>query len=204
VLCTGNKIVSFKIFILPPGIAAPLTPHQQQPGPKPHTPFRQSGKIKAILRASKCTRWFKYDRDKLWLVYTQIVPVIFQPPCTYSSHRMWFQCKYYSLQQLNFKHRIMLKCRNYVTDTARERENKKTENSYCSKKKMLLKYWHIALTAMVTVHFSISTVGSCIFGHSLLGLSNETLNNFWNWSNKQCTKKSTCAMNSQLDLTGCN
>ena len=27
------------------------------------------------------TRWFKYDRDKLWLVYTQIVPVIFKPPC---------------------------------------------------------------------------------------------------------------------------
>jgi hypothetical protein len=27
-------------------------------------------------------RWFKYDRDKLWLVYTQIVPVIFEPPCT--------------------------------------------------------------------------------------------------------------------------
>jgi hypothetical protein len=21
------------------------------------------------------------DRDKLWLVYTQIVPVIFEPPC---------------------------------------------------------------------------------------------------------------------------
>jgi hypothetical protein len=29
------------------------------------------------------TRWFKYDRNKLWLVYTQIVPVIFEPPCTY-------------------------------------------------------------------------------------------------------------------------
>jgi hypothetical protein len=29
----------------------------------------------------ECTRWFKYDRDKLWLVYTQIVPVIFEPPC---------------------------------------------------------------------------------------------------------------------------
>jgi hypothetical protein len=29
------------------------------------------------------TRWFKYDRDKLWLVYTQIVPVIFEPPCSY-------------------------------------------------------------------------------------------------------------------------
>jgi hypothetical protein len=27
------------------------------------------------------TRWFKYDRDKLWLVYTQIVPVIFESPC---------------------------------------------------------------------------------------------------------------------------
>ena len=27
------------------------------------------------------TRWFKYDRDKLSLVYTQIVPVIFEPPC---------------------------------------------------------------------------------------------------------------------------
>ena len=28
------------------------------------------------------TRWFKYDRDKLWLVYTRSVPVIFEPPCT--------------------------------------------------------------------------------------------------------------------------
>jgi hypothetical protein len=31
-----------------------------------------------------CTRWFKYDWDKLWLVYTQIVPVIFEPPCIYN------------------------------------------------------------------------------------------------------------------------
>jgi hypothetical protein len=30
------------------------------------------------------TRWFKYDRDKLWLVYTQIVPVIFEPPCIWA------------------------------------------------------------------------------------------------------------------------
>ena len=29
-----------------------------------------------------CTRWFKYDRDKLWLIYTQSVPVIFEPSCT--------------------------------------------------------------------------------------------------------------------------
>jgi hypothetical protein len=28
------------------------------------------------------TRWFKYDRDKLRLVYTQNVPVIFEPPCS--------------------------------------------------------------------------------------------------------------------------
>jgi hypothetical protein len=27
------------------------------------------------------TRWFKHYRDKLWLVYTQIVPIIFEPPC---------------------------------------------------------------------------------------------------------------------------
>jgi hypothetical protein len=29
------------------------------------------------------TRWFKYDRDKLWLVYTQTVPVTFEPPCNF-------------------------------------------------------------------------------------------------------------------------
>ena len=27
------------------------------------------------------TRWFKYDRDCNRLVYTQIIPVIFEPPC---------------------------------------------------------------------------------------------------------------------------
>ena len=32
--------------------------------------------------SSHSTRWFKYGRDKLSLVYTQIVPVIFEPPCT--------------------------------------------------------------------------------------------------------------------------
>jgi hypothetical protein len=30
---------------------------------------------------ARTTRWFKYDRDKLWLVYAQSVPVIFEPPC---------------------------------------------------------------------------------------------------------------------------
>ena len=37
----------------------------------------------SLSRRLGCTRWFKYDRDKLWLVYTQIVPVIFEPPCMY-------------------------------------------------------------------------------------------------------------------------
>ena len=29
------------------------------------------------------TRWFKYDRDWLFIVYTQKVPVIFEPPCIF-------------------------------------------------------------------------------------------------------------------------
>jgi hypothetical protein len=33
------------------------------------------------IKICRNTRWFKYDRDKLWLVYTQILPVIFEPPC---------------------------------------------------------------------------------------------------------------------------
>jgi hypothetical protein len=39
------------------------------------------------------TRWFKYDRDKLWLVYTQSVPVIFEPPCIMRSRKVLVQCK---------------------------------------------------------------------------------------------------------------
>jgi hypothetical protein len=35
----------------------------------------------SIPNMSWSTRWFKYDRDKLWLIYTQIDPVIFEPPC---------------------------------------------------------------------------------------------------------------------------
>jgi hypothetical protein len=34
------------------------------------------------------TRWFKYDWDKLWLVYTQSVPVIFESPCTNKSTKV--------------------------------------------------------------------------------------------------------------------
>jgi hypothetical protein len=44
---------------------------------------RWSESLKGELHeVGQCTRWFKYDRDKLWLVYTQIVPVIFELPCT--------------------------------------------------------------------------------------------------------------------------
>ena len=32
------------------------------------------------------TRWFKHDRDKLWLVYTLIVPVMSEPPCIIKEH----------------------------------------------------------------------------------------------------------------------
>jgi hypothetical protein len=38
-----------------------------------------------------CTRWFKYYRDKLWLVYTQIIPVIFEPPCIYKHVCFFFE-----------------------------------------------------------------------------------------------------------------
>ena len=38
------------------------------------------------------TRWFKYDRDKFLLVYTQIVPVIFEPPCSYFVVLCYFYC----------------------------------------------------------------------------------------------------------------
>jgi hypothetical protein len=31
---------------------------------------------------SLCTRWFKYDRDYLFVNKSQFVPVIFEPPCT--------------------------------------------------------------------------------------------------------------------------
>jgi len=34
--------------------------------------------------SSKSTRWFKYDRDWCRQIYTQTVPVIFEPPCTSS------------------------------------------------------------------------------------------------------------------------
>jgi hypothetical protein len=42
--------------------------------------YTKTCRLHAVLR-NAITRWFKYDRDKLWLVYTQIVPVIFEPPC---------------------------------------------------------------------------------------------------------------------------
>ena len=39
-----------------------------------------------------CTRWFKYDRDYLCVNKSQFVPVIFEPPCTFSRllHRIQY------------------------------------------------------------------------------------------------------------------
>jgi hypothetical protein len=46
--------------------------------------FLQSSRSKGkLIKCVEYTRWFKYDRDKPWLVYTQIVPVIFEPPCIF-------------------------------------------------------------------------------------------------------------------------
>jgi hypothetical protein len=42
---------------------------------------KQHKKEPHVVRGSR-KRWFKYDRDKLLLLYTQIIPVIFEPPCT--------------------------------------------------------------------------------------------------------------------------
>jgi hypothetical protein len=50
-----------------------------RPNPKPDDHL-----LSTIRDCSFNTRWFKYDRDKLWLVYTQIVPVIFEPPCIFA------------------------------------------------------------------------------------------------------------------------
>jgi hypothetical protein len=40
--------------------------------------------------ATQNTRWFKYDRDLCGLFTHKSVPVIFEPPCTYT--RMWTSC----------------------------------------------------------------------------------------------------------------
>jgi hypothetical protein len=43
-----------------------------------------------VSRDTFNTRRFKYDQDKLWLVYKQIVPVIFEPPCTLVINLQYF------------------------------------------------------------------------------------------------------------------
>jgi hypothetical protein len=45
------------------------------------------------------TRWFKHDWDKLWLVYTQIIPVIFELPCILRSYASAIQPAALSLYQ---------------------------------------------------------------------------------------------------------
>jgi hypothetical protein len=50
------------------------------PRPSSGVPFYNIENI-SLHNVARTTRWFKYDPDKLWLVYTQSVPVIFEPPC---------------------------------------------------------------------------------------------------------------------------
>ena len=50
--------------------------------------------LRSTNKADVNTRWFKYDRDKLWLVYTQIVPVIFEPPCNFCCYCIKVFCVY--------------------------------------------------------------------------------------------------------------
>jgi hypothetical protein len=42
------------------------------------SPSWQVNRSSATQEIPTITRWFKYDRNKLWLVHTQIVPVIFE------------------------------------------------------------------------------------------------------------------------------
>ena len=55
------------------------------------------------------TRWFKYDRDKLWLIYTQIVPVIFEPPYISVSLRQGW-AKPYLLSCMDIFHKKLNEC----------------------------------------------------------------------------------------------
>jgi hypothetical protein len=48
------------------------------------------------------TRWSKYDREKLWLVYTQIVPVIFEPPCIWKLGL----CRIVNTLLVHYKHHL--------------------------------------------------------------------------------------------------
>jgi hypothetical protein len=41
----------------------------------------------SFLRALLSTRWFKYDRDYLCVNKSQFIPVIFEQPFTYDTHK---------------------------------------------------------------------------------------------------------------------
>jgi hypothetical protein len=59
---------------------------------RPASCFQSTRIVLDSILLAACTRWFKYDRDKLWLVYTKIVPVIFEPPSMYVC--MYYVCTY--------------------------------------------------------------------------------------------------------------
>ena len=65
------------------------------------------------------TRCFKYDRDKLWLVYTQSVPIIFEPPCIWNMHQEIYRRFCAELANLlDTRFHIQTNAREWVTQEA--------------------------------------------------------------------------------------
>jgi hypothetical protein len=64
------------------------------------------------------TRWFKYDRDKLSLVYTQIVPVIFEPPCSLQNivKRFGMEMSPEKYETIAFLGQVPVRCKIIVTN----------------------------------------------------------------------------------------
>jgi hypothetical protein len=60
------------------------------------------------------TRWFKYDRDYLCVNKSQLVPVIFEPPCTYTNVMLLFPSLLFSVSNhgLNGANMLLKLCEN--------------------------------------------------------------------------------------------
>ena len=52
--------------------------------------------ILGLITLITFTRWFKYDRDYLCVNKSQFVPVIFEPPCTFSMNHEAPHCAIFS------------------------------------------------------------------------------------------------------------
>jgi hypothetical protein len=63
------------------------------------------------------TRWFKYDRDKLWLVYTQIVPVISEPTCMYNDMLKTLPAQLYNITSLIYSNNWEMHSKSCIKNT---------------------------------------------------------------------------------------